>query len=140
VKFESTTMGRMAYVVDSRIGFHVKALAAVMAEVLPGKHSGSHRHLYDEINYVLSGRGKVISLAFGEPLTPTRRENGDAVAAELRERMHTLLDEVRRRYPQRPVGEDRWWLPAAMGGTAPTPQEAAGMDAAEAPADGAAAD
>jgi gentisate 1,2-dioxygenase len=60
VKFESTTMGRMAYVVDSRIGFHVKALAAVMAEVPPGKHSGSHRHLYDEINYVLSGRGKVI--------------------------------------------------------------------------------
>lgn len=60
IVFESTTMGRMAYVVDARIGFHVKALAAILTEVPPGKHSGSHRHLYDEINYVLGGRGKVI--------------------------------------------------------------------------------
>ena len=60
VTYESTGMGRMAYVVDARIGFHVKALSAVMLEVPSGKHSGSHRHLYDEIDYVLGGRGKVI--------------------------------------------------------------------------------
>jgi gentisate 1,2-dioxygenase len=60
VTFESTTMGRIAYVVDARIGFHVKALSAVIGEVPPDKHSGSHRHLYDEIDYVISGHGKVI--------------------------------------------------------------------------------
>ncbi len=60
IKFESTTMGRMAYVVDPRIGFHVKAMSTVIGEVPPGKHSGSHRHLYDEIDYVMSGTGKVI--------------------------------------------------------------------------------
>lgn len=60
MKFESTNMGRMAYVVDARNGFNVKALATVIAEVDPGKHTGSHRHLYDEIDFVLSGRGKAI--------------------------------------------------------------------------------
>jgi gentisate 1,2-dioxygenase len=60
MKFEPTIMGRIAYVVDPRLGFHVKALSALIAEVPRGRHSGSHRHLYDEINYVLAGRGKVI--------------------------------------------------------------------------------
>jgi gentisate 1,2-dioxygenase len=60
LKFEPTPMGRLAYVVDARIGFHVKALATVVAEIPPGKRSGAHRHLYDEIDYVLGGRGRAI--------------------------------------------------------------------------------
>jgi gentisate 1,2-dioxygenase len=60
VALEPTVMGHMAYLVDPRIGFYVKALSTVMAEVAPGKHSGSHRHLYDEIDYVLEGEGKVV--------------------------------------------------------------------------------
>lgn len=60
IKLEPTIMGRMAYLIDPRVGFHVKALATVLGEVPPGKHSGSHRHLYDEIDFVLQGRGKVI--------------------------------------------------------------------------------
>jgi gentisate 1,2-dioxygenase len=58
--FEPTPMGRMAYVVDPRIGFHSKALGVVMAEIPPGKRSGAHRHLYDEIDLVVGGEGKVI--------------------------------------------------------------------------------
>ena len=58
--FESTAMGKMAYVVDPRIGFHSKALGVVMAEIPPGKRSGAHRHLYDEIDLVVGGKGKVI--------------------------------------------------------------------------------
>jgi gentisate 1,2-dioxygenase len=60
VRLLPTLMGRMAYVVDARMGFHVKALSTVIAEVPPGKHSGSHRHLYDEIDYVLEGEGRVV--------------------------------------------------------------------------------
>lgn len=60
LKFESTIFGRMAYAVDARIGFHARALAASILEVPEGKHSGSHRHLYDEIDYVISGTGKVV--------------------------------------------------------------------------------
>ncbi|HVA25704.1 MAG TPA: cupin domain-containing protein [Chloroflexota bacterium] len=60
LKFEPTAMGNLAYVVDPRIGFHVKALSTVVADVPPGKHSGAHRHFYDEIDYVLAGSGKAI--------------------------------------------------------------------------------
>jgi gentisate 1,2-dioxygenase len=60
LRFERTAMGTVAYVVDNRIGFHVKALSTVVAEIPPGKRSGAHRHLYDEIDYVLSGNGKCI--------------------------------------------------------------------------------
>ncbi|MGZ4650217.1 MAG: lysophospholipid acyltransferase family protein [Kineosporiaceae bacterium] len=78
------------------------------------------------------GRRKAIIVAFGEPLRPGRRDDGDAVTAELTARMAALLRQVRDRYPQRPADDgDRWWLPVSMGGTAPTPQEAAAMDAAE---------
>src|SRR5258706_528289 len=58
--FEPTAMGKLAYVVDPRIGFHAKALGVVMAEIPPGKRSGAHRHLYDEINLVVGGKGQVI--------------------------------------------------------------------------------
>jgi 1-acyl-sn-glycerol-3-phosphate acyltransferase len=80
-------------------------------------------------------RGKALTIAFGEPLTPAKRDNGDAVTAELAARMGTLLRHVQESYPDSPSGDDdRWWLPAAMGGTAPTPAEAAALDAAEAEA------
>ena len=85
-------------------------------------------------------RGKALTIAFGEPLTPAKRDDSELVMTELVARMTTLLDGVRRSYPQRPSGDDdRWWLPASMGGTAPTPQEAAAMDASERQARGAAA-
>jgi gentisate 1,2-dioxygenase len=58
--FEPTAMGNLAYVVDPRIGFHSKALGVVMAEIPPGKRSGAHRHLYDEIDLIVGGKGKVI--------------------------------------------------------------------------------
>ena|SRR5579862_5035284 len=60
LEFEPTAMGRVAYVVDPRIGFHVKALATLVAEIPPGKHSGAHRHLYDEIDYVMAGAGHCV--------------------------------------------------------------------------------
>jgi gentisate 1,2-dioxygenase len=60
LKFERTPMGRVAYVVDGRVGFHTKALSTVIGEVDPEKHSGAHRHLYDEIDYVLTGSGQAV--------------------------------------------------------------------------------
>lgn len=55
-----TPMGRVAYVVDPRIGFHVKLLSTTVAEVPPGKRSGAHRHIYEETNYILAGDGYAI--------------------------------------------------------------------------------
>ncbi len=78
------------------------------------------------------GRGKAVTIAFGEPLHPAKRENSIEVTAELVRRMTGMLDHVQRTYPDRPQGDgDRWWLPAALGGTAPTPEEAAALDAGD---------
>lgn len=57
IQFGRTRMGRVAYVVDPRIGFNVRVMSTLMAEVPPGHRSGAHRHLYEEVNYILAGEG-----------------------------------------------------------------------------------
>ncbi|HVF53580.1 MAG TPA: lysophospholipid acyltransferase family protein [Actinomycetota bacterium] len=48
-----------------------------------------------------------------------------AITDDLMDRITILLKEAQARYPQSPNGDDdRWWLPAHLGGTAPTPEEA----------------
>jgi hypothetical protein len=40
-----------------------------------------------------------------------------------------MLHEVQDGYPDKPEGPDEgWWLPARLGGSAPTPEEAARLD------------
>jgi hypothetical protein len=43
--------------------------------------------------------------------------------------MAKMLDETIQAYPERPAGA--WWLPAAYGGSAPTPDEAERLDREE---------
>jgi gentisate 1,2-dioxygenase len=57
IKLEKTRMGHVAYVVDPKVGFYSRVLGSALAEMPPGAHSGAHRHLYEEVNYVLRGRG-----------------------------------------------------------------------------------
>jgi len=43
--------------------------------------------------------------------------------------MSALLGRAQAEYPDQPASdEERWWLPAHLGGTAPTPAEAAELD------------
>jgi 1-acyl-sn-glycerol-3-phosphate acyltransferase len=65
-----------------------------------------------------------ISITIGAPL---RTERGPAADATLAEAMSALLDATRARYPERP-GADPWWVPAHLGGTAPTLERAAELD------------
>ena len=56
-RFEKTPMGRITYVIDPKTGFLMRVLGTQLAEISPGKHSGAHRHIYEEVNYILSGKG-----------------------------------------------------------------------------------
>jgi 1-acyl-sn-glycerol-3-phosphate acyltransferase len=79
------------------------------------------------------GRNHVpITVAVDPPIAVPPKADPDAVAADLRERMNVLLHSVQESYPYQPRDDDdRWWLPARLGGTAPTPEEAAALDAAD---------
>jgi 1-acyl-sn-glycerol-3-phosphate acyltransferase len=75
-------------------------------------------------------RGTEIRVVLGEPYEPL----GDPTAAteELKKRMQVLLEEARATYGgKQRGGEDTGWLPASMGGTAPTLEDAQAADARE---------
>jgi 1-acyl-sn-glycerol-3-phosphate acyltransferase len=75
-------------------------------------------------------RGKTIAISVGEPLHPTGADPS-AETAELRARMAALLDETIASYPAEDQPPGSWWLPARLGGTAPTPEEALRLDREE---------
>ncbi|WP_156724585.1 lysophospholipid acyltransferase family protein [Streptomyces apocyni] len=65
-----------------------------------------------------------VTIRVGEPLEAPRDQYAGAITRRLRERMQELLEAAQRAYPVRPVGSnDTWWVPAHLGGTAPTPAQ-----------------
>jgi len=71
-------------------------------------------------------RGVPATVIPGEPLMAEQGEKAQSLLRRTRVAMESLLDEAQRTCPDQPAGpEDRWWLPAHLGGTAPTPEEAA---------------
>ncbi|GGI03001.1 lysophospholipid acyltransferase family protein [Egicoccus halophilus] len=69
--------------------------------------------------------GICVSVRYGEPWHPPADAAPARATAELMRRIRDLLAREQATYPQQPRDErDRWWLPAHLGGTAPTPEEA----------------
>lgn len=75
-------------------------------------------------------RGKTIAIRVGEPMRPTGEDPGGETA-QLRARMQEMLDATIAAYPADEQPPGSWWVPARLGGTAPTPEEAARLDAEE---------
>jgi 1-acyl-sn-glycerol-3-phosphate acyltransferase len=73
-------------------------------------------------------RGTAISVHVGPPV-PVTGTDPVAETASLKEALRGLLDVAITSYPQHTGGA--WWVPASYGGTAPTLEEAARMDAEE---------
>jgi len=66
-----------------------------------------------------------VLIKIGDPVAMREGASPDETTATLRQRLSRLLDEVQRAYPEKPSGpDDRWWLPAHLGGTAPAPEVA----------------
>ncbi len=84
---------------------------------------GTHRMWTKGRPKNLTRRHTPITILVGEPMHPGRKDDVDAVTTELRRRMSVLVDKAQREYPDKPAeGEDPWWLPAHLGGTAPQPK------------------
>jgi 1-acyl-sn-glycerol-3-phosphate acyltransferase len=70
-------------------------------------------------------RGTRIAITIGEPMHPSPSDDPAQVTAELRTVLEALLSDTISRYPDEPDNEDdRWWMPANYGGTAPTLDQA----------------
>jgi len=72
-----------------------------------------------------------VSIWVDEPLTVVDGESPAELTDRLAVRLRQLVDEVLASYPTA-SGDDLWWLPAHLGGTAPTPAEAAAAEASSA--------
>jgi 1-acyl-sn-glycerol-3-phosphate acyltransferase len=78
---------------------------------------------------VVFRRGVPVTVILGEPIVAEPGEKVQPLLRRIKAAMEALLDEAQRTYPDSPAGQDdRWWLPVHLGGSAPTPEEAAVED------------
>ncbi len=98
--------------------------------LLPTVVWGSQRIMTKGRPRDLRRRHVPVYVGVGAPVPTSPDDSAVAVTTVLKERMQALLDRAQATYPDQPAGpEDRWWLPARLGGTAPTPEAAATMEA-----------
>ncbi len=95
--------------------------------ILPTTIWGSQR-VWTKDHPKRMGRSNVdIFITVGEPMTVERRDDADAATAALQQRMVAQLHAQQAAYP--PMGDaERAFLPARLGGSAPTLEEAYAMD------------
>jgi len=101
------------------------------APLLPAAVWGTHRILtkWRPKNFQ---RKVAIMVNVGKPLDLDASHDPDEATDRLMARIKELLADAQARYPQQPASdEDRWWVPAHLGGSAPTFEEAEVRLAAE---------
>ncbi|UOZ09214.1 1-acyl-sn-glycerol-3-phosphate acyltransferase [Amycolatopsis sp. WQ 127309] len=126
--FPEATISRSFTVKEIKSGA-VRMAAAAGVPVVPMALWGTQRLWTKGRPKDLTRRHVPVSILIGEPMHPAKGDDWDVVTKELRDRMSALVDRAQADYPDRPASdEERWWLPAHLGGTAPTPEEAAELD------------
>ena len=111
----------------------LKAGAARMAvdagvPIVPAAVWGGHR-IATKDRKVQLRRNVPVTVLLGEPIVPSRgsgRSRCCAAPGRRWRRSSTRRSAAIRDQPSGP--DDRWWLPAHLGGTAPTPEDAAAHD------------
>lgn len=95
--------------------------------VIPVAVWGGHRLLTKGHKVRFRERfGVPVHFAFGEPITVGPDDDVAAGTEELRERLQSMVAQLQADYPV--DGTGAWWQPRSLGGTAPTPEEAAAAD------------
>jgi 1-acyl-sn-glycerol-3-phosphate acyltransferase len=122
--FPEATISR-SFMLKEFKGGVVRMAADADVPIIPMVTWGGQRVFTVDRRYSLR-RGKTISLLIGEPITRRPGERLRDMLTRLIEAMTELLDTAQRSYPDRPSGpDDTWWVPAHLGGTAPTPAQVA---------------
>jgi 1-acyl-sn-glycerol-3-phosphate acyltransferase len=130
--FPEATISRSFELKEFKSGtIRMAAMAGV--PILPTVIWGSQRVWTKDHPKRLGRTGVPIIVSVGEPLVVGRREDAEIATKELVRRMTDLLHAAQSEYPPM-TGADLRFLPARLGGTAPTPERAAQLDAEEATA------
>jgi 1-acyl-sn-glycerol-3-phosphate acyltransferase len=128
--FPESTIARSFVPAKGKSGAARMAMGAG-ASLIPGALWGSQRMLTKgrPRNFT---RGIAVTVVFGPPVAYEPDESPGVVTDRLMTAIRSLVDEAVRIYPQRPVGDDdRWWVPAHLGGAAPSVEESVEMAARE---------
>jgi 1-acyl-sn-glycerol-3-phosphate acyltransferase len=89
---------------------------------------GPHRLWTKGHKKELTKRHVPVLIKDGEAIEMPKGTKPYAITTTLHERLSGLLDAAQRAYPDTPTSPDeRWWLPAHLGGTAPLPEAAAAL-------------
>ena len=106
----------------------VRLAAEAGVPVIPVAVWGGHRLMTKNRKVTFTERfGVPVHFAFGAPIRVSMSDDPAAVTTALRDEMQELVDQLQRDYPV--DGTGKWWQPRDLGGTAPTPEEAAAADA-----------
>ncbi len=124
--FPEATISRAMEIKELKTGA-VRIAAAAGVPLVPMVLWGTQRMMTKDHGKDFS-RGTAISIRVGEPL-PVSGADPVAETAELRASLQSLLGASIAAYPQHEPGA--WWLPASCGGSAPTLERAAELDAEE---------
>src|SRR5919202_1408491 len=120
--FPEATISRSFTVKELKAGAARMALDAGVP-IIPAAVWGGQR-IATKGHAVVWRRGVPITVVLGEPIVPEPGEKAQPLLRRTKVAMEALLDEAQRTYPDSPSGpDDRWWLPAHLGGTAPRPEE-----------------
>lgn len=126
--FPEATISRSMELKEFKTGA-VRIAAAAGVPVVPVILWGTQRLLTKDHPRDLS-RGRTVTIRVG---APRRYAGTDPVAetADLRAVMAGMLEDAIAAHPADEQPPGSWWRPARLGGSAPTPAEAARLDAAE---------
>ena len=106
----------------------VRLAAEAQVPVIPVATWGGQRLLTKNHKIPFLDRfGVPVWFAFGEPMTVSAGDDVHEATERLRTQLQRLVDTLQARYPV--DGTGTWWQPRRLGGTAPTPDEAAAADA-----------
>ena len=102
--------------------------------VVPGAVWGTQRLFTKGRDHAFGTRHVPISVDWAPPMTFDPDEDPQAATDRMMAVITDLADAAARRYPDRPAPGEDWWVPAHLGGSAPTPEEAAAIAREEAAA------
>jgi 1-acyl-sn-glycerol-3-phosphate acyltransferase len=106
----------------------IRLAAEAGVPVIPVAIWGGHRLMTKNRRIAFGERfGMPVSFAFGKPIQVEPGADVREATSLLRDELQHLTDECQRAYPA--DGNGQWWQPRDLGGTAPTPAEAAAADA-----------